>query len=116
MAAVAWRQACRLSRSLLRGLLAGAAGSLELRLERIGALLRLGAFRFQRAQPVPFRQPLGGGGGRIGGGAVAVPAPQIALAADKALACREQGLQAPSIAPLDQPGMAEPPVERTKAP
>ena len=57
-------------------------------------------------QPVAARQPLCGGARRIGGGDIAVPAPQIAFAADQALAGLEHGLQARAVGAIDEPGSA----------
>ncbi len=82
----------RLAHPLARGGLGG-GGLTQRRGEPRGLLLqRLGAFPRglalldQLAEPVLLHQPARGGRGSLGGGGKAVPAPQVALAADKPLA------------------------------
>ncbi len=54
---------------------------------------RLHGFGIEFGQPVLLRQPLRGGGRRVGTGGEAIPAPERALAADQPLAGRKKRLQ-----------------------
>ena len=94
------------------GLLVSGPGGLEGGFQAIGAPLRLDAFGLQRPQPITLRQPLGGRRWRLGSGAITVPAPQIALAADQPLTRRKQALQALAVSARNEAGMAEPPLQR----
>ena len=61
----------------------------------------------QLGEPVAARQPLGGSARRIGRGDIAVPAPQVALAADQTLSRPKHRLQAGAVGALDQAGEGE---------
>ena len=71
---------------------------------------------FQFGQPVAASQPLRGGARRIGRGDVAVPAPQVAFAADQPLAGPQHGLQARPVGALDQPGQRQAAGEHRRRP
>ena len=84
----------------LGGLLGGGARGL-------GRAARLGLLARQRAQPAALGQPRGGGGRHLRGGDEAVPAPQMALARDEALAGLQQTLQARAVRGVDDADLAQ---------
>jgi len=80
-----------------------------------GEIARALEFGFEVGQAVPLFEPARGGGRRIGGGGVAVPAPERALAGDEALAGLQLGLETLAVRRLDHADLREPARERCGA-
>ena len=108
-ACCASRQACRAARSasiaFAQRALRHAASACFGRAQLLG---RRDRFGIELGQPVLLRQPLRGGGRRVGAGGQAVPAPQRAFAADQPLAGRKQRLQPRAVGGVDDADLRQP--------